>query len=79
MGRGVVVVGVEPGSPAEAAGLLEGDMVVSFKGKDVRGVDDLHRLLTEPAIGVRSPLTVRRGAGTVELAITPSEDGAGQP
>lgn len=44
--RGLLIVTVEPGSPAETAGLREGDLLVAFEEQPVRGIDDLHRLLT---------------------------------
>lgn len=44
--RGLLIVSVEPGSPAETAGVREGDLLVAFEEQPVRGIDDLHRLLT---------------------------------
>src|SRR5690348_6620582 len=43
---GMLVVGVEPGSPASRAGLREGDIVVEFAGQVIAGIDDLHKRLT---------------------------------
>jgi len=41
----------EPGSPANRAGLLTGDMIVALDGQPVTGADDLIRLLTGERIG----------------------------
>jgi S1-C subfamily serine protease len=68
---GVRVVGVEPNSPAAAAGLREGDIVVAFGGKSVGSVDDLHRMLTGEQVGRRSEVVVIRGTEKLALAITP--------
>ncbi len=53
---GVLVSSVEPSGPAARAGVVDGDVVVSFDGHPVGGIDGLHRLLGEAAIGV--PLTM---------------------
>jgi S1-C subfamily serine protease len=70
---GVVVVGVEPDSPALEAGLREGDVIVALGDEPVAGVDDLHRLLTEVRVGVRCELTVIRRTERLLLTVSPEE------
>jgi S1-C subfamily serine protease len=70
---GILVVSVEPDSPAQRTGLREGDLIVAFEGKPVAGIDDLHRLLTDERVGVASKLTVVRGTERLELEIVPDE------
>jgi S1-C subfamily serine protease len=69
---GVLVVSVEPGSPAAGTGARPGDLVVSFDGRPVAGVDDLHRSLTESRVGARTSLTIVRGTEKLELPIVPA-------
>jgi S1-C subfamily serine protease len=71
--RGVLVVGVEPGSPARLAGVREGDVIVGFKGQPVAGVDELLRKLVAAEIGVPSILTVLRQTDRLEIRVTPQE------
>jgi S1-C subfamily serine protease len=70
---GLLVLGVEPGSPASRAGLREGDIVVEFNGQAIAGIDDLHKHLTGAQVGVRSALTVVRHNEKLALEITPEE------
>jgi S1-C subfamily serine protease len=70
---GVLVASIEPGSPAQKAGLCLGDVVVGFNGIPIGGIDDLHRVLTEERAGVRSSLTVIRQTEKLELTILPQE------
>jgi S1-C subfamily serine protease len=70
---GVVVMGVEPNSPARRAGVREGDVIVALDEKPVAGVDDLHRLLTDAQVGVRCELTMIRYTERVMLSIYPEE------
>lgn len=70
---GVFVVSVENGSPAANAGMRAGDIVVGFAGDPVRGIDDLHRHLTDERVGTPTPLTVLRGTEKLDLRVTPIE------
>ena len=73
---GVLVLNVEPGSPAKHAGLTEGDLLLALGNEPVGGIDDLHRLLTEPRIGSPTSLTLLRLGRTLTLEITPAESPA---
>ncbi|MBA3585740.1 MAG: PDZ domain-containing protein, partial [Gemmatimonadetes bacterium] len=55
------------------AGLRDGDIVVSFSGQPVGGIDDLHRLLLEEAIGVAAPVTVLRRGRKETATVTPRD------
>jgi S1-C subfamily serine protease len=69
---GVLVLSTEAGSPARHAGLREGDVIVSFNGQPISGIDDLHRLLTQQQIGVRSSIEVIRGTDLLPLEVVPA-------
>ncbi len=75
--KGVLVVGIEERSPAQRAGLIEGDVVVGFAGQPLSGVDDLHRLLTEERVGRRTGISVLRGGQRLPLEIVPEESRQG--
>src|SRR5882724_6258977 len=70
---GVFVVSVEPNSPAAAAGLRDGDVVLAFAGEVVTGIDELHRHLTDDRIGVPAALTILRAAEKRQLTVVPRE------
>ena len=71
--RAVMVMGVEDGSPAKSAGILEGDLLVAFDGRAIAGVDDLHRVLTDDRVGVPAKVTVLRRVEKLEIEVTPVE------
>jgi S1-C subfamily serine protease len=75
---GILVLHVEPGSPAAIADLREGDIIVGFNDQVVARVDDLHRLLTDGWIGVHSRLTVLRRAEKRVIEVVPAESRAPQ-
>jgi len=70
---GVFVVSVEARSPAAAAGLRDGDVVLAFAGQPVTGVDDLHRLLTDARIGIETPMTILRSGARRQMTLIPAE------
>ena len=70
---GVLAAAVESRSPADAAGLLAGDIILAFGDERVAGVDDLHRILTAGLIGVPARMTVLRGTGRCQVTVVPIE------
>ena len=70
---GVQVMQVEAGKPADRGGLLPGDVIVSFDGKPVRNVDEVHRLLDAKSIGRKLAVKAVRGNELVNLEVTPAE------
>jgi S1-C subfamily serine protease len=69
----VLVVSVERGTPASAAGLRDGDLIVAFDGVAIEGVDALHRLLTDERIGIAARITVLRGIEKLTLTVVPAD------
>jgi S1-C subfamily serine protease len=72
--RGVLVIAVEPQSPAEYAGLQRGDIIIALGDVSVPGVDRLHRLLGEDVIGRDVPLTILRDEKKVILTVRPAAE-----
>jgi S1-C subfamily serine protease len=70
---GILVTSIEPESPAQRAGLIEGDVIIGYNGVPVGGIDDLHRQLTETQVGARSRVTIIRRTDKLDLAIVPEE------
>jgi S1-C subfamily serine protease len=70
---GLLVVAVEKGSPADEAGLLMGDTIVSLDGQPVRHLDDLLALLTAERIGKRVDVRIIRGGQSKEIKVAVAE------
>lgn len=67
---GVVVRTVVPGSPADRAGMREGDQIVRAGAKAVRNVFEWEAQRLDLRVGETVPLTVRRGGREVTLNVT---------
>ena len=65
--RGVLAIAVEPDGAARAAGLRDGDIIVSLDEHSITSIDDFSRLLTADRIGTQVTLGVLRGAERIEL------------
>ena len=70
---GVLVISVEKQSPAERAGLSQGDVIIALDGVPVRSVDDLHKILTEARIGSSCELTLLRQSQKIALPVVAQE------
>ncbi len=67
--KGLIVLSVEPGGPAENGGVLIGDILVSLDGKPVPDTDDVQTVLEARAAGQSVEAELLRGGETKNLAI----------
>jgi S1-C subfamily serine protease len=67
---GLLVVGIQPASPAEHAGLFVGDILVGLDGRPLRDTDDLRHLLGPEHVDTPATLRVVRGGEPRDLDIT---------
>ena len=72
---GLLVVGVEDGSPAGRGGLIVGDILATLDGQPVEDTDDLLMLLAGDRVGRPVPVTLVRGGELAEVEITVGERG----
>ena len=71
--QGALVARVEPGSPAEKAGVEAGDIITSFNGTTIEKSGDLPRLVGNTKPGSKSTLTVLRKGTKRDLPVTIAE------
>jgi S1-C subfamily serine protease len=69
----VEVLAVEPGAPADQAGLQEGDLVIALGEQPVAGIDDLQKQLTQLPVGVPAAVVILRGDRRLERLVVPGE------
>jgi len=76
--RGLRIVDIVPGSPADRSGLKSGDLVLEAGRRPVADAQSLQRLLFADAIGQPLPMTVHRRGAMVDVITVPTElTGAG--
>lgn len=66
---GARVVSIQPGSPAERAGVKVDDVIVAFGGKRISSHTELELYLQGRMAGEEVDVSVLRGAGSVELKL----------
>ncbi|MDP9888929.1 trypsin-like peptidase domain-containing protein [Pseudarthrobacter enclensis] len=71
--QGLRIVEVLPGSPADKAGLLAGDIIVTAGGSPVSNAESLQRLLFADAIGQPLDVAVLREGSELHLTTVPNE------
>lgn len=75
--KGALVADLTKGSPADVAGIKQGDVITGFDGKEIAQVHNLPPLVAAAPIGKEIPVTIlRNGAGqtvTVKVGKMPGE------
>ena len=66
---GLLVIGTEDGSPAEQAGILAGDILVRFDGKNLNSTQDILQSMNEDSIGKDLNVSLIRGGQIMDLRI----------
>jgi S1-C subfamily serine protease len=69
-GPSVIVVEVEPGSPAEQAGFVVGDLITTWGQEPIRAASDVARRLGTDSIGQSTTIGVLRGGVDVDIPVT---------
>jgi serine protease DegQ len=67
---GLLLIGVEKDSPAEAAGLMVGDIIVAIDGQPVQDHDELFASLSGDVIDKPTPVEVLRGGRPQSISVT---------
>jgi serine protease DegQ len=70
---GLLVVGVEDGSPAGRGGVIIGDILVTLDGQPVEDTEDLLGLLSDERVGREAQVQVVRGGELQTLQVTVGE------
>ena len=71
--NGILILSMDEQSPAAKAGLREGDIIIEYNGETVSGIDELHKILTDEAVGQRATVVALRGTRKAEFEIIPLE------
>ena len=67
---GVIVLGVEPNSPADRGGLIVGDIITAIGAKSAADADDVHAQLGAGSVGKQLEIEIRRGGTPQRVQVT---------
>jgi len=76
--RGIMVLNIESGGPADKGGILVGDIVLDIEGKAVRTIEDLQSVLSSERIGKATGIRVIRGGELKDLTPVVGERAPGE-
>jgi S1-C subfamily serine protease len=72
---GVYVMDVTPNSPAQVAGLRDGDVIIAINEEPIASINDIHHRLNKESIGRRFEVVLLRGwTIRLEMSIIPAEN-----
>ena len=71
--KGALVAEVNPGSPAEKAGIKRGDIIIEFNGHPIQEMNDLPRLVADTAPGTKASVKVLRDGKEKTFTVTVAE------
>ena len=72
---GLLIVAIEPQSPADKAGLMQGDTMVALNGTVTNNLEDLYAGLRKIKVGATQTVKVVRAGEVKEIAVTVGEAG----
>jgi serine protease Do len=73
---GAIVTGIEPGAPADAAGIREGDVILSVDGEAAEDPRQVSRIVANLSPGSEVPVSVSRNGEQIEITLTLAERGS---
>ena len=71
--KGALVGDISKGSPAEKAGMMRGDVILEFNGKEVRSVGSLRNMVSQSKVGTQVKLKILRGGKEYQLTVAIAE------
>ncbi len=80
--KGALVGDIAKGSPAEKAGILRGDVILEFNGKEIKSVGSLRNMVSQSKVGSQVKLRILRNGKERELSAVIAElpkEAAGVP
>jgi S1-C subfamily serine protease len=70
---GIIVLSVEPGGPADTAGVLIGDVLLALDGLPLEGLEELQSFLDSESVGKTARARILRGGALTELTVVVGE------
>ncbi len=80
--KGALIGDISKGSPADKAGLLRGDVILEFNGKEIKSVGSLRNMVAQSKVGSQVKLKILRNGKEYELLVSIAElpkEAAGAP
>ena len=72
---GLLLDGVQPGSPAEKGGLKAGDIIIAWDGRPIRNIEDIQVIFENAEPGKAVKVTILRDGKSVDLTVIPEKIG----